>query len=117
MKTIKFLLLFIFLLIYFSLSSGFRNQIDEQKMKNLVAFTKLYGYIKYFHPSDEAYEVDWNKFAIYGVQKVENAKNSDELIDILNDLFLPIAPSVQISNQLKMLSLIYQKYFRLIPRV
>ena len=68
----------------------------SQEIQNLRVFTKLYGYVKYFHPSDEASRIDWDKFAIYGAGKVKNAKNSQTLKSILQELFLPIAPSIQI---------------------
>jgi hypothetical protein len=67
-----------------------------QAIKNIEAFARLYGYVKYFHPADEAYEIDWDRFAVYGVKQVEPAKNSTELKKILEELFLPIAPSIVI---------------------
>jgi hypothetical protein len=67
-----------------------------QAIKNIEAFTKLYGYVKYFHPADEAYTIDWDRFAVYGVKRVGPAKNSAELKKILEELFLPIAPSIVI---------------------
>ena len=69
---------------------------ESQEIQNLRAFTKLYGYVKYFHPSDEASQIDWDKFAIYGTERVKNAQNSEELKSILEELFLPIAPTIQI---------------------
>ena len=52
--------------------------------------------MKYFHPSDEASEIDWYKFAIHGTEKVKNAKNRQELKTVLEELFLPIAPTIQV---------------------
>jgi C-terminal processing protease CtpA/Prc len=75
---------------------GSSTPAAPQAIKNIEAFAKLYGYVKYFHPSDEAYKIDWDRFAIYGVKRVEPAKNSIELKKILEELFLPIAPSVVI---------------------
>ena len=69
---------------------------QEQAITNLRAFTKLYGYVRYFHPSDEATKIDWDKFAIYGAGKVKNARTTDELAFTLEELFLPIAPTLQI---------------------
>jgi C-terminal processing protease CtpA/Prc len=69
---------------------------DTQIIQNLRAFSKLYGYVRYFHPSDEASQVDWEKFAIYGVEKVKTARNFEELRSILQQLFLPIAPTIRI---------------------
>ncbi len=70
--------------------------MNERTLQNFLAFTKLYGYIRFFHPSDEASSIDWDKFAVYGFEKIENASGDRELKDILLELFLPIAPSIEI---------------------
>jgi C-terminal processing protease CtpA/Prc len=72
------------------------KELHARAPENLQAFAKLYGYIKYFHPSDEASEFDWESFSIYGVQQVVNAKNSNDLKNKLEELFAPIAPTLQI---------------------
>jgi len=64
--------------------------------ENIKSFAKLYGYVRYFHPSDEASKIDWNKFALYGVKEVEKASDKKELLAVLNKLFKPVAPSVLI---------------------
>lgn len=69
---------------------------QERRISNLNAFAKLYGYVRWFHPSDEAQQIDWDKFAIYGVAKVEDAPNEHALKDSLLKLFKPIAPSLKI---------------------
>jgi C-terminal processing protease CtpA/Prc len=69
---------------------------EHTKIRNLRAFSKLYGYVKYFHPSDEASQVDWDMFAIYGAGKVKGAGDSKELEGVLKDLFMPIAPTILI---------------------
>ncbi|MEJ7559199.1 MAG: S41 family peptidase [Pedobacter sp.] len=70
----------------------------EQKVANLSTFSKVYGYVRYFHPSEEASKVNWEQFLYYGVKEVENAENSTALKEKLNSLFNPIAPSVRISG-------------------
>lgn len=70
--------------------------MTDQTLQNLRAFAKLYGYIRFFHPSDEASSIDWDKFAVYGFEYIENAANDTELKQRLLDLFLPIAPSIDI---------------------
>jgi len=86
-----------FLIAFFSCAKGATMpSAESRKIQNLRAFAKLYGYVKYFHPSDEASDIDWDKFAIYGVQKVKGAENSKELGTALEELFLPIAPTIQI---------------------
>ena len=74
----------------------FLTSSGKKEIQNLRAFTKLYGYVKYFHPSDEASQIDWDKFAIYGTEKVKNVKNWQGLKTVLEELFLPIAPTIQI---------------------
>ncbi len=69
---------------------------ESQELENLRAFTKLCGYVKYFHPTDEASQIDWDRFAIYGAERVKDAQNSEGLRAALQELFLPIAPTIQI---------------------
>ncbi len=66
----------------------------SQEVKNLETFSKIYGYVRYFHPSDEASKIDWDKFAIYGCKEVEKCQNSEELVKTLEVLFKPVAPSI-----------------------
>jgi hypothetical protein len=85
------------LIAFFSCAKGATIATGEsQKIQNLRAFAKLYGYVKYFHPSDEASSIDWDKFAIYGAKQVKDVKDTAELKAALDKLFLPIAPTIQI---------------------
>lgn len=81
--------------------TGRNEQSPEMRVENLETFARLYGYARWFHPSDEAQEIDWGKFAILGVQKVENIKSTDALRDTLYKLFLPILQGLQIYETLK----------------
>lgn len=69
---------------------------DGREIENLKAFSKLYGYVRYFHPSDEAANIDWDKFALFGSERVLHAKNEAALRDVLKSLFLPVAPTARI---------------------
>lgn len=86
-KTVSLLLLF--------LSFGAFAQ-TQQQIDNQYAFAKVYGYLKYFYPGDDATKIDWDKFAIYGAQKVETCKNSSELKNTLNELVGSIMPGVKV---------------------
>lgn len=68
----------------------------ERATGNIKTFAKLYGYIKYFHPSDESAILNWEVFALYGVQQVVGAKDNHELKTKLEELFYPVAPTLQI---------------------
>lgn len=65
------------------------------KVENLRTFAKAYGYVKYFHPSDEASQIDWVKFSAYGAAKMKECTTREQVVDTLNSLFNPIAPSVR----------------------
>jgi C-terminal processing protease CtpA/Prc len=70
--------------------------LEGRALDNLVAFTKVLGYVRYFHPSDQAAKTNWELFAIDGVQAVEAAKTPAELAASLEKLFQPIAPSLRV---------------------
>lgn len=72
------------------------EQNSQKKVENLITFARLYGYARWFHPSDEAQEIDWDKFAVLGVQKVENIKSTAALRDTLYHLFSPVVQGLQI---------------------
>lgn len=69
---------------------------EEQKIKNIEAFAKLYGYIRYFHPSDEASRIPWERFVTYGCSVLKNATTEQELKTRLKELFTPIAPTLEL---------------------
>ena len=55
-----------------SLSTVCKSE-TSRKVQNIETFARLYGYARWFHPSDEAQEIDWDKFAVLGVKKVETS--------------------------------------------
>jgi hypothetical protein len=88
-------LLFYTLIVFIFISCGHKNK----KIEYLTTFAKAYGYVKYFHPSDEAYAIDWNQFASYGADKISKCKNKEDLIETLNELFKPIAPTIRFTEE------------------
>lgn len=85
-----------FFLLLVTLAFGQVYAQQDRKIENVAAFTQLYGYVRYFHPSDEAAAIDWDRFAVYGSKQVEGCKNPEELKATLAALFQPIAPTVQV---------------------
>lgn len=63
---------------------------------NLVAFTRLVAYVRFFHPSDEAAATDWNSFVVSNVPTIEAAKTRTELLARLEAVFRPIAPTLML---------------------
>src|SRR6185503_15490729 len=70
--------------------------LTTRGLQNLQALARLYGYVHYFHPSDEAAAADWNRLAIVSVRVVESAATAEELATRLQNVFGPIAPGVRI---------------------
>jgi hypothetical protein len=64
--------------------------------EELRAFAKLYGYVRFFHPSDAAAAADWDAIAIDGARSVVLAENRDELEAVLVKIFTPLSPSLQL---------------------
>jgi len=70
--------------------------ISKEGLENLAAFSKLYGCARYFSPSVESQSNDWDRFSLTGVEAVENAENTDKLKVVLNNLFLPLIPELEL---------------------
>lgn len=82
-----------FLLLLFLMGNCIAGAQDAEKIKHLKAFAKTYGYVKYFHPSDEAATLDWDAFAIYGASQIEKCRSEEDVLSTLKKLFGPIAPA------------------------
>jgi hypothetical protein len=63
----------------------------------LGALARLYGVVRWFHPSDAAQELDWNLFAIHAAREVRMARSADELGRILERLFAPVAVDLTVA--------------------
>ena len=70
--------------------------LTERGLENLVAYTRLLGYVRHFHPSDQAAAADWDSLAIDGVRKVESARDPGELAARLEEIFRPVAPTLRV---------------------
>lgn len=82
------------------------SALRGRALDNVVAFAKLLGYVRHFHPSDEAAEAEWDPTAIAGVREVEGAKSAKELADRLQAFFRPVAPTLVVhpkSNRVRAL--------------
>jgi len=69
---------------------------SQRQIENQMAFAKFYGYVKYFYPGDDAAKIDWDKFAIYGSEKVDQCKDASALKDSLNAMAKTLMPGVKI---------------------
>jgi hypothetical protein len=70
--------------------------LSARGLDNLMALARLYGYVRYFHPSDEAVTTDWEPYLVAAIERVEEAGDAAQLTERLAGVFTPIAPTVQI---------------------
>ncbi|WP_341840296.1 S41 family peptidase [Chitinophaga caseinilytica] len=89
LRTSLFLTLFLFSCVT-AMAQTARQAINQ------YTFARLYGYVRFFHPSDAGVVTDWDALAIYGAQAVDGAKNAAELKSALEGIFHPIAPTLRI---------------------
>ena len=68
--------------------------LSPRGLENLRAFARLFGYVRYFHPSDAAAAADWEQIAIRSVQKVENAPDALALASSLSAAIAPVSVGV-----------------------
>src|SRR6266702_289540 len=69
--------------------------LSDDGLANLVAFTRGFGLVRFFHPSDEASSARWEELAVMGVERLQTARSSSELAAGLSALFEPVAPTAR----------------------
>ena len=78
-----------------SQSAAFDSRpLSDSGLQNAIAFTRVLGYVQYFHPSDQAATMTWEAFTVAGMKQVEDAATPADLAGRMTTLFAPIAPSV-----------------------
>jgi C-terminal processing protease CtpA/Prc len=70
--------------------------LTERGLANVQAFARLLGYVRHFHPSDEAAAANWDAVAVEGVRSVEAASSSGDLARALESVFRSVAPTVRV---------------------
>jgi hypothetical protein len=78
-------------------ATGQTARVPQREIDNVAAFTRLYGVVRFFYPSDAADNLDWNGFAVYGVARTRTTRNTDEFATVLRELFNPLGPGIEIA--------------------
>ena len=73
--------------------------LTPRGLENLVALTRLLGYVRHFDPADAAAAADWSAFAIAAVDSVEGARSPDELANVLRRAFGPLDPVLRVDTR------------------
>lgn len=86
-------------LVFFA-ATGFARETQQPlssvQLAKLDAFSRAFGYFRYFHPSDQAALVDWNSFASYGIQETLKSDKDESAGSLLKRLFAPIVVDLEI---------------------
>src|SRR5262245_49645789 len=69
----------------------------SRRIANLLAFARLYVVVRWFHPSDAAAVIDWDRFAVDGARRVIDAPDPRALRTTLAELIAPFAPTVHLA--------------------
>jgi hypothetical protein len=73
-----------------------RRPLSLRGLENLQALARLFGYVRYFHPSAAAAAADWEQIAIQSVPGVENAQSPHELSSSLTAALSPVSVGVAV---------------------
>ena len=78
-----------------ALAANATAPLTARGLRNEIAFTRLFGYVRYFHPSDESAAADWEALAVQGARTVEAADDDTALAKALAALFQPVSPTLR----------------------
>ena len=70
-----------------------------QALRNLEAFAKLYGYVRWFSAASDPSDPRWNAIAVEGVRDIEAAQGDDDLAGRLQRWFETIAPGLSVDSR------------------
>ncbi len=70
--------------------------LTARALDNIIAFTRLVGYVRFWYPGSVALMTNWNEFTVHGMRVVENVPTADSLIIALRALFARVAPTVDL---------------------
>ncbi len=70
--------------------------LSGRSLDNVIAFTRLLGYIRHFYPSDEANGANWDAIAVEGMRTIESAADRQALAAKLENIFRPVAPELSV---------------------
>lgn len=71
--------------------------LTARSVRNLTAFTKAYGYVRWFSPFSNPADPNWSSVAIGGAQEAEQARSDAELTAVLERWLLPFAPGLRLA--------------------
>lgn len=82
------------ILFYSIISTSSAQSVDSVTIARLEFFAKAYNLVKFYYPSDELVNFDWDKWAAYKIESIIHIKNDAQYIDSIQRYFEEIAPGV-----------------------
>ena len=77
------------------------NNIDNQTIDRLIAFSRVYGWARYFQPSTESAGFDWDILPLCGLELAENKQEDEDYIKSLDSIFSQITPGIEFFKSVK----------------
>lgn len=71
-------------------STAAADELSSLQINKLTAFARTYGYVRFFHPSDQASLLDWNRMALFGANEILNSPESESVDQVLTKIFDPV---------------------------
>lgn len=75
--------------------SAAEDELSALQVEKLDAFARTYGYVRYFHPSDQASLLDWNQMALFGANEVLNSPEGETTEKLLTRIFGPVVVDLE----------------------
>jgi len=87
--------------------------LRPEQMSNINILAELYGYVRYYNPSAEAINADWEQILLKAIDYSFNVRDRNSFADSLQSLFKIVAPNVLITGNKEQ----YNNYSYKQPRV
>ncbi|MBF0665673.1 MAG: hypothetical protein IR159_09080 [Brevundimonas sp.] len=75
---------------------GSSDPPSSEGLRNLEAFARLYGYVRWFAGASDPSDPRWTAIAVEGARDIEGARGADDLARRLRRWFEPMAPGLVI---------------------
>ena len=83
---IRFECLIIGLFIPLLVCASAKNDILEREIAYLQDFAEIYGTVRWFMPSDETRNMDWDALCLYGADKILECRTDEEFYSTLESI-------------------------------
>ena len=76
----------------FIITLAYNQPINRQEVNNLAALSKVWGFLKYFHPEVSKGKFDWDTVLVMNYQRVLDVKSKQEFNVLINRIITSAGP-------------------------